>query len=604
MAKIHRLPDELIGKIAAGEVVERPASVVKELLENAIDAGAEDISIELSAGGTARLAVRDDGCGMSEEDARLALERHATSKIESFDDLMQIGTLGFRGEALAAISAVARIELQSAEADGEGTKLMSEPGVPLRLEPMSRPRGSTIEVSSLFFNVPARREFLKTPATELRRVLEVVQGYALARPGIRFRVRHDERELLDVLPTGEGSVGARRRVSQIFGDNLAESLQEIRHERGETTVWGFVGDRSSTRGRRYFVFVNRRLIRDRAVMSTFYRAVRDVWKGGEFPALFLFIDLPADQVDVNVHPQKAEVRFRDDRLLHVVYTAIRTTLEGALGEGSAPLDELNTAFASSLGSASLAWRGIGERDLTWHTERPGVVREGVSPSAPGKLAEAAYAPLDRAPIPLSGRRGREQPFRLLGQYKGTIILLEGPDGLYLIDQHVAHERILYERVRAELALAEPQSQRLLEPHLLDLSAAEALRLSEWIPQLSDCGFELTALSGDTVAVVAVPAVLRAREAESLLEELARDRRTENDDAAAAPGALRSRILDALAASMACRSAIKMHEPLSADKMEAIVAELFAAEQPYACPHGRPTILKMGDADLERRLGRR
>jgi DNA mismatch repair protein MutL len=604
MGKIHRLPQALIGKIAAGEVVERPASVVKELLENAIDAGAGDISIELAAGGTARVFVRDDGCGMSREDAILAFERHATSKIDTFEDLLTIGTLGFRGEALAAISAVSRVELQTAEKDGEGFKLLAEPGQDLLCEPVSRPRGTAIEVSSLFFNVPARREFLKTPPTEARRVLEVVQGYALARPEIRFRVAHEVRELLDLLPAGQGGEGARLRIEQVFGQPLAEALLDVDLREGSTRIWGFVGDESTTRGRRYFVFVNGRLIRDRAVMSSFYRAVRDVWRGGEFPALFLFVDLPSDEVDVNVHPQKSEVRFRNPRLLHLVYKAIRRCLEGGLGEGQAPTQAVRFDSSSpAVTFGSLAWRGVGERYGEGSGGNPVLVSEGHSTAA-GKLAETSYAPPERAPVPLTGRGGVEQPFRLLGQYKGTIILLEGPDGLYLVDQHVAHERILYERVRAELQRAEPQSQRLLEPQLLDLSAAETLRLVEWIPQLSECGFELTELSGDTIAVVAVPAVLKAKEAEMLLEELARGREGPKGDPEADPGALRDRILDALAASMACRSAIKMHEPLSADKMEAVVAELFVADQPYACPHGRPTILKMGDVDLERRFGRR
>ena len=605
MGRIHCLPEALIGKIAAGEVVERPASVVKELLENAIDAGAGEISIELAAGGAARIFVRDDGCGMSREDAMLAFERHATSKIDTFEDLVTIGTLGFRGEALAAISAVSRVELQTAETDGDGFRLLAEPGQDLLCEPVSRPRGTAIEVSSLFFNVPARREFLKTPPTETRRVLEVVQGYALARPEIRFRVAHEVRELLDLLPAGEGSEGARLRIGQIFGQPLEQALLEVELQEGSTRVWGFVGDESTTKGRRYFVFVNRRLISDRAVMSSFYRAVRDVWKGGEFPALFLFVDLPSNEVDVNVHPQKSEVRFRNPRLLHLVYKAVRRCLEGGLGEGVAPVEAVNFDGASPvLASGSLAWRGVGERYGEGGSGgHPTLVSDGVAGSV-GKLAEASYTPLERAPVPLTGRGGVEQPFRLLGQYKGTIILLEGPDGLYLVDQHVAHERILYERVRAELARVEPQSQRLLEPQLLELSAAETLRLVEWIPQLSECGFELAELSGDTVALVAVPAVLKAKEAEGLLEELARDREGPKGDPEADPGALRARILDALAASMACRSAIKMHEPLSADKMEAVVAELFVAEQPYACPHGRPTILKMGDVDLERRFGRR
>jgi DNA mismatch repair protein MutL len=598
--RIHRLPEALIGKIAAGEVVERPASVVKELLENALDAGAEEVSIDLEAGGTARIAVRDNGCGMSREDARVAFERHATSKISSFEDLSSIDTLGFRGEALAAISAVARVELQTAEDNGDGWRVFVEPGSEPVVEPVGCPRGTTVEVSSLFFNVPARREFLKTAPTELRRVLEVVQGYALAQPALRFHVRHEGRSLFDLLPTADDVPGARARIAQIFGSKTGEALSEIALDEQANRIWGFVGDRSTTRGRRYFVFVNRRLIRDRAVMSSFYRAVRDVWKGGEFPALFLFVDLPRDEVDVNVHPQKSEVRFLDGRLLHLVYKAVRQTLESSLGEAPAPLESIGPE-ADSLSWAPLAWRGSGERSRAWKPPQPSEIADSGSESLSGKLAEVAYAVPERSPVPLSGRHGTERPFRLLGQYKGTVILLEGPDGLYLVDQHVAHERILYERLRAELSRSEPQSQRLLEPHLLDLSTAEAHRLSEWIPQLAESGFEMARLSGDTVGVISVPAVLKPKEAELLLEEMSRNRQGPG----ASPGdSVRERILDALAASMACRSAVRMHEPLSPDKMEALVAELFVAEQPYACPHGRPTILKMSDADLERHFGRR
>ena len=602
MIRIHRLPEELVGKIAAGEVVERPASVVKELVENALDAGAGEIEIELAAGGKGRIYVRDDGHGMSPEDVLLALEPHATSKIAGFDDLLRIRSLGFRGEALASIAAVSRVDLQSAEEPGDGCRVLAEPGREPQVEPISRPRGTSVEVSSLFFNVPARRGFLKTDSTELRKILEVVQGYALSRPEVRFSVRHEERQLLEALPAGKGAKGARRRIGQIFGDSLVETLSEIEFSEQETHLWGFVGDRSTTRGRRYFVFVNRRLIRDRQVMSSFYRAVRDVWKSSDFPALFLFIDLPPAAVDVNVHPQKSEVRFRESRALHLVYKAVRAALEGGLAEGLAPLTAPPAGDPSAW--APLSWKGEGGRYRRAGGQAyaaPGAgseIREGSQTETPGKLAEAVYAPLDRPVVPLSGRDGESRSFRLLGQYKGTLILLEGPDGLYLVDQHVAHERILYERLRSELAREQPQSQRLLQPALMELSAAEAARLREWIPQLERCGFELTSLSQESIGITAVPTVLQAKEAEKLLEQLTQS------VAAEEPDSLRSSILDALAASMACRSAVKMHEPMSADKMEAVIAELFAAEQPYACPHGRPTILKMSDADLERRFGRR
>jgi DNA mismatch repair protein MutL len=676
MARIHLLPDPLVSQIAAGEVVERPASVVKELIENALDAGAREVEVLLEAGGKGRVAVADDGCGMGADDALLAFDQHATSKIASFADLERVGTLGFRGEALAAIASVARVELVTAERPGEGHRVLIEGGRVRVAEPLARPRGTTLDVRSLFFNVPARRKFLKAPETELRRALEVAQGYALARPDVRWRVLHEGRALLDLLPAA-GPEGPRQRIAQLFGDELASRLVDIGTV-GETAaigeagpigailgppgaeeagaaeaeagavagerISGLVGSPETARGRRQFVFVNRRLLRDRAVLATFYRAVREEWRSDDVPALFLFLDLPPEELDVNVHPQKAEVRFRDPRLLDRVAEALRQALARARGEVAAPLRRPVAAapavpFAwQGLGGppTPAAWRGVAGAPGSpiWHGWRGGPSPEvpvphgpwampdeiaevgagapAVAPEAgpaagsvagvppPERLATATYLPPERAAVPLSGRRGQARPFRLLGQYKGTLILLEGPDGLYLVDQHVAHERILYERLRRSLAASTPPSQVLLSPLLLDLSPAERLRLLELAPALEACGFGLTVLSGQTLALTAVPAVLSAGEAEGLLAALA------DGSPAGEPsdGGLGPRVLDALAASLACKAAVKMHHPLSPPEMEALLTELFAAEQPYACPHGRPIVLQMTDSDLERRFGRR
>jgi len=676
MARIHLLPDPLVSQIAAGEVVERPASVVKELVENALDAGAREIEIQLEAGGRGRVAVADDGCGMGADDALLAFDRHATSKIGSFADLERVGTLGFRGEALAAIASVARVELTTAERPGEGHRVRIEGGRVRAAEPLARPRGTTLDVRSLFWNVPARRKFLKATETELRRALEVVQGYALARPDVRWRLLHEGRALLDLLPAAAagaaGSAGARQRVAALFGEALAARLVDIGEtpesdeidqlsdpggpENQETRgggggrdqetgsegggdrparewIGGLVGSPETARGRRQFVFVNRRLLRDRAVLGTFYRVVREEWRSDDFPALFLFLDLPPEELDVNVHPQKAEVRFRDPRLLDRVAEALRRPLARARGEVEAPLRRP----AAPAPEVPFAWQGLGGRPTpaAWRSEAgawdaapaprapeamPGEIAEGAAAAAPrlgldpaaapgerppspsGRLALPSYAPAMRAAVPLSGRRGEARPFRLLGQYKGTLILLEGPDGLYLVDQHVAHERILYERLRRSLAAASPPSQALLEPLLLELGPAERLRLVELAPALAACGFGLTPLSGQTLALTAVPAVLSAAEAERLLAALAGAASAEGE--APADGGLAPRVLDALAASLACKGAVKMHHPLSPLEMEVLMTELFAAEQPYACPHGRPIVLQMTDSDLERRFGRR
>jgi DNA mismatch repair protein MutL len=582
--RIHILPDRLVSQIAAGEVVERPASVVKELVENALDAGAAQVRVDLESGGKRRIVVSDDGSGMGRDDSLLAFDRHATSKISTFDDLERVATLGFRGEALASIAAVAKVDLLTAEAAGEGWRVRMEGGRVVAAEPAAAPRGTRLEVASLFFNVPARRAFLKSPETELRRSVEVIQGYALSRPEVAFRLTHEGREVLEA-PAGAGGDDALRdRVSRLFGADLARHLVDL-GVAGEAEVGGLIGDRSTARGRRQFVFVNRRLIRDRAVMATFYRAVRDEWASEDFPALFLFLSLPAAEVDVNVHPQKSEVRFRDPQLLDRLYAALRRGLATARGDEPAPWRSLDP---QSRPLAPLAWSGAGGRE-PWPASSE--VRE------PGRISEAVYAPLDRTPVPLSGRGTGPSRFRLLGQYKGTLLLLEGPEGLFLIDQHVAHERILYERVRRALESRESSSQALLVPHLLQLGPAERLRLLEVADDLAGFGFSLESMSGNTLALRAVPAVLSADEADALLLRLA-------GDAAGSAGDLRRRVLDALAASQACKAAIKMHHPLSAAAMEALVTELFDAEQPYACPHGRPIVLQMTDADLERRFGRR
>ncbi|HQP94293.1 MAG TPA: DNA mismatch repair endonuclease MutL, partial [Thermoanaerobaculia bacterium] len=338
MSRIRLLPDQLVSQIAAGEVVERPASVLKELVENALDAGARAIEIELESGGKGRIAVRDDGCGMGGDDALLAFDRHATSKIASFADLERVGSLGFRGEALAAIAAVARLELATAEEPGLGTRVRIEGGRILGVEPVSVPRGTAIEVRSLFFNVPARRKFLKATTTELRRCLEVVEGYALAWPEVRFALRHEGRTLLEAAALAPGA-SPEARVAEVLGGALAGQLVAIPpapDEREPEWCRGFVGRPGSGGGRRLFTWINRRLVRDRLLNAAFYRAVREEWRGDEIPPLVLFLTLPPESVDVNVHPQKAEVRFRDSGFLDRLVARLRPALALARGEVPAP----------------------------------------------------------------------------------------------------------------------------------------------------------------------------------------------------------------------------------------------------------------------------
>ncbi len=608
-SRIRHLSDQLVSQIAAGEVVERPASAVKELVENALDAGAAAVTVELEAGGRRRMLVVDDGCGMGRDDALLAFDRHATSKIARFEDLERVGSLGFRGEALAAIAAVARVELVTAEAPAEGEpgsgggwRVRIEGGRVLGVEPAARARGTSIEIASLFFNVPARRKFLKSATAELRRGVEVVQGYCLTRPEVRFELRHEGRVLLAVPPAGTGVAGARERIRQLFGSEVAGDLVEVAAvARGGEAIAGFVGRPASARARRLFVFVNGRLLRDRALFAAYYGAVREEWKSEEAPSLFLFLAVPPEEVDVNVHPQKAEVRFRDPGLVDRVRGALRDALRRARGEAEAPLRRVGAL------STPPAWQGLGgveaaatpypRGDAAWVAGVGEPLVAWPASDAAARIAEVRYAA--PAPVPLSGPAGGRSSLRLLGQYKGALLLLEAPDGLLLLDQHAAHERVLYERLGRALEARAPAVQRLLVPRLLPLGPAEALRLVELAKELAPLGFLLAPLSGGDVALEAAPAVLSPAEAEGLLLRLAGEEEGPGD-----ASRLRARVLESVAASSACRAAIKIHRPLAAEEMEQLVSQLLACEDPFSCPHGRPTLLKMADAELERRFWRR
>ncbi|HVS02044.1 MAG TPA: DNA mismatch repair endonuclease MutL [Thermoanaerobaculia bacterium] len=602
MPSIHLLPDLLISQIAAGEVVERPASVVKELVENALDAGAREVAVELEAGGKRRIAVIDDGCGMGRDDALLAFDRHATSKIRDFADLQRVATLGFRGEALASIAAVARVEMTTAEQPGAGWRVRIEGGQIRGVEPASRARGTTLEVAALFFNVPARRQFLTATQTELRRCVEGVQGYCLARTDVGFSLAHEGRVLVDAPAVGGGAEGLRQRLRQLFGRGLSEGLVELPAGGGPgERIGGFVGRPDTRRGRRLFVFVNGRLLRDRALLAAFYQAVRDEWRSDELPSLVLVLEIPPERLDVNVHPQKAEVRFRDAGVVERVRSVLREGLRRAQGEGVARLGD-----GAGVAAVPLAWQGLGGRDTraaavgeergSFDAEQPD--RPG-APPAPPRIAELVPRPVTSS-SPLSGGDAARRSLRLLGQYKGSLLLLEGPDGMVLVDQHAAHERILYEALEDSLSRSQPAVQRLLQPRLLELAPAEAMRLTELAGGLAPLGFHLEPLSGSDLALVAVPAVLSDDQAVGLLLELA----TANEEVADAAGGLRQRVLESVAAQRACKAAIKIHHPLREEQMEELVARLFVCRQPYLCPHGRPTLLKLADADLERRFGRR
>lgn len=599
MPRIRPLADSLISQIAAGEVVERPASIVKELIENALDAGARDIEIRLERGGVAKIVVADDGCGMDREDALLAFDRHATSKISSAADLERIGTLGFRGEALSSIAAVARCRLETA-LDGEaGTRVVISAGRIQRVEPCVRSRGTTVEVEDLFYNVPARRKFLKRPETELRRAIECVESHCLANPEVAFRLLHGKRSVVEAplaMVPGEDSASALRgRIRRIYGDELADFLEPIESvPTPSVAISGFVG-RPETIGRRCsMLFVNRRWVRDRLLLQTFYRTVRNEWKADAFPALVLSLQLPAEEVDVNVHPQKAEVRFRNPEVLARVEAALAAALRRArsapkieLSSGSAPV-----SYRQGTGSTQwLAEPGFGGGDF-----RPPAAGVASLP-APGRLALPLYAPAERQPVPLTGRAKVEQTLRFLAQYRGSILLFEGAEGLYLIDQHAAHERVLYEQFKRALDASAPVRQVLVEPWLVTVSPAERIALESLDAELARLGFDVTPIGTKELAVRAIPAGVSREEVHDFLAAAAAasERTFES---------LRQVLLDSRAASMACRGAVKFHQPMNPEALEMLVSDLLSCEDPWACPHGRPTMLHLSDAELERRFGRR
>jgi DNA mismatch repair protein MutL len=577
MSRIRVLPPEVASQIAAGEVVERPASIVKELVENALDAGAARIEIDIEAGGSDRVEVRDDGCGMERDDALLACERHATSKLRRSDDLQAIRTFGFRGEALPSIASVARLTLTTSTGGAGGFRLVIDAGRVVESGPAAHPRGTTVRVERLFHNAPARRKFLRTPATEASQIADLMARLAAAHPAIAFRLRSQEREMLawPAVP----SLGDR--VTQILGADEARRMRPVEHAEGAIRVVGLASTPALSRGapRDEFLYVNERPIRDRRLMHAVHEAYATLLPRGRFPVVFLFLDIPVEQVDVNVHPAKAEVRLARAGAIHDL---VMRGLRAALG--------VTRPFAS-LGDRPLA---VGEATPGWEV-RPVVV-------APGEAADTGVAP-DRAAIPgapvSSGELlfGPEATLVPLAQYEETYIVAAAGDGLVIVDQHAAHERVLYERLLDDAAAARAARQRLLFPVVLEVPAAATEALQEAGGLLDELGFSI-APSGpgmmrvDEVPAVVPPGAVEALAREALGEVLDRDRSRLSAD-------LRHR----LAASAACHAAVRAHQALTLPVMGRILSDLLRARSPMTCPHGRPTLIRLPLGRLEREFGR-
>lgn len=549
--RIAVLAPQVADQIAAGEVVERPASVVKELVENALDAGAQAIRVEIEDGGRSLIRVSDDGDGMSREDAELALARHATSKIRDAADLIGVRTFGFRGEALPAIASVSRFELETS-ADGRlATRIRVVGGAREAVEETARQRGTTVTVRGLFFNTPARRKFLRAPATETRAVQEVLAVLALTRPDVAFTLTSDGRVLLDAPPAGR----LEERVHALWGAALADTLLPVAHREGPLEVRGFAQRPAQARpaGRRAYVFVRGRPVRDPFLVRAAEAGYRSTIAPGDRPTLLLFLDLPGDAVDVNVHPAKHEVRFRDRFFVEqVVEEAVRR----ALG----PL-----AAAAPLGAGGEGWGG------------------GLGAAAAELFGPGAHAP--SAPSPP------------LLQVFDTYILFETDGGVAIVDQHSAHERVLYEGALRQLTGDGAPAQRLLLPLTLEFTPAELDALDAHRELLRRVGYELEPFSGRTVAVHTVPNPHPRFDAARCLQELAADL------AGGRFGGWANR-LERFAAAFACRAAVKAGQRLEPEELRELVTRLLAATLPAHDVHGRPTVVQLPKDELERRFGRR
>jgi DNA mismatch repair protein MutL len=664
MSRIRILAEAVANRIAAGEVVERPASVVKELLENALDAGANSIRIETEMGGKRMIRVIDDGHGMMHDDALLAFERHATSKLRSADDLITISTLGFRGEALPSIASVSRLLLETRDAsEAEGTRVEFAGGKLVGVKPAGLPPGTTVSVADLFYCVPARRKFLKSDTTELGHIASLVTHYALANPAKQFTLTTPTQEIVNCPPTEK----LTDRVYQLFGRQALDELVEIpsvsaafraaitepEMEAGEEaatlTVSGFTSRPDIQRPNRngIYVFVNRRLVRDRLILHAIHEAYRNILPPSVFPATLLFLEMPYDEVDVNVHPAKIEVRFRRSQFVHdFTRDAIRQALMSAR-----PIASFATAAGAAIAPnpaappASFAG-GLGEtnpdpgvpRAMIPLMEELGVGSGVGSDYSAGNGFDLSSAPAQPAPQrfpfeqgvsftggyspgPMPGGTGREpnwaenfsragadapatlpRPEQIadlkpLGQVSASFIVAVNGEGLWIVDQHVAHERVLFEQHLEARRAGKVEAQRMLMPLVFELSPRQIVTYEKIAEELAANGFEVEPMGPKSVAIQAVPAGVATNDAEHLLTEIIDG--IERENAAISIDTLQAKI----AASTACHAAIKVNMPLDQTKMEWLLGALAKTDCPMSCPHGRPVVLRYSVREIERAFHR-
>ncbi len=582
---IRVLSGELVDQIAAGEVIERPASVVKELLENALDSGARRIDIDIERGGVGLIRIRDDGCGMTAAELPLALQRHATSKIASLEDLEAVTSLGFRGEALPSIGSVARVRISSAaHGAGQGAEVSCDGGAMSAVRPAAHPGGTTVEVRDLFYNVPARRKFVRSEATELAHIARLVERVALSRFDVRFRLRHGNRVLLDT-PVIAAAGEEAGRLAQVLGSDFFPNALAVRHGAGPVLLSGWVAlpTRSRATADQQYWFVNGRSVRDRLLMNAVRLAYRDVLYGGRHAAYVLYLTLDPKLVDVNAHPQKLEVRFRDSRQIHeFVFRAVERALADTRPAAFAPAAATLPALEGARSAAGRAW------SQTAHSGTLALAGEPPDPWALAALVRAADSADFIPPVPTG-----EQPLgSALAQLHGAYILSQSTEGLVLVDMHAAHERVLYEKFKAERAGAGVASQHLLEPLVIEVKPHELAAILEDRSQWEAAGFEVDGLGPGSLALRRVPAVLNLREIRSvvaaLIGDLSLDARTHHLEGAA----------DKFLGTLACRSAIHVNRRLTLPEMDSLLRQMEATERANQCNHGRPTWTRLSLAQLD------
>ncbi len=581
MPSIKVLSDNLINKIAAGEVVERPASVVKELIENSLDAGATEVFVDVEQAGKRLIKVADNGCGMTRDDALLAFERHATSKISSEPDLEAIRTMGFRGEALASIASVSRVRLLTAQRGQSGVLVEIEGGAMKPAADAASPPGTTIEAHHLFFNTPARLKFLKSPSTELSHIIATVSHLAMGRPDVRFRLTHDKKNILD-LPA---ATDIRERAFQLYGQELSENLVTFSADRSPARVSGLIGRPNYDRGDRTYqeFYVNGRFIRNPSLSHAFAEAYRDLVMRDRYPVGFIFVDIDPAFVDVNVHPAKAEVRFRNQSQVHdFVRDAIREALRGFRSDvPESRAERVQEAVTEYLQSAE-----CGMRNAEWP------LTPALSPEGRGGVSH---------PLPLGERievRGDSSlHLQPLTQVHDSFIVAQDNVGMALIDQHAAHERVLFEKLQDQQAEGKIPVQHLLIPVQVEVGHGEAELLREYLPEFLRLGFVIEEFGGLTFVIKAVPALLSGADHKRLFADVLGEIKVHGKSVKME--ALRDEVL----AVMACHPAIKVHRRLSQQEMERLIRDLFACRMPHSCPHGRPTVVRFSIDEIRRMFKR-